>query len=436
MRGAFLAVLLAVPGAGQTLLFRGPGVEASWHGGGDLVLVQSGRRVWAFDGAQGLLAEPQPDWIPRPDTLGSADYFDAAGGSHVVVTGTAASAAGRLAGSWELPAPAFRQPRTGPPLRLPLLLAAARAPESPGAGVLLPARPALLVARQGAEELLSLGMGPALRLDPGYGLGSAMVLEQRLPWVLPLPGRPRPQELVVLHGGGGRVVPLGAGAVRNLEPMPTEPGESVLGIPFHVPPLLADLDADGDPDLVQADAAGGAVTLYQDLRARRPGVSRVILTGGLLLASWAVDLDGDGRRDLCLLSMRAPGVLGRLRIVRAGKAEVELRGYPGGPGGPARSPRWTRRVQISLQVSERNGRRHAQILDRLVPLGPAGVLVVRPSGEIRVLDPAGGGGDRVLGTVASGFALRPFSCVRLPGGRVAFTRSTQTGGRVYLLEDT
>jgi hypothetical protein len=414
---------------GQDLVFIGDSLDAWWTSGAGRLIVQDGTRLLPFRiGDDGLPVFDGPataGTLPSSSDLEDATFFDVKKGRALVVGRRSFKVLGGSPTEGAVPAPFFRVPYGGAAIRLPLL-------QSSGAGV-VPARPGfLMLSREGRLLATRLPLMAEGEANLGWGLGDDMVVTTVMPNMLFRPRTARCGEAIV-SGRDGRyeLHPLDGSASRLLEEAPVDSKEGILDIPYAVPPLMANLDGKGGEDLLLTDPSSGTLVLYRDLDAKGPVISRVIKPGGLILYTWARDLDGDSIPDVTILRLPPMNPLLQLRVIRQGAARGELMVYRGRSTGPAASPDHRRDVEVPLRVGIRNGVREARLPMVLVPLRGPAALMVDSSGSLYHLDIAGEGDPTRVGTVPPGRSAAPFRGVDLPGGRVLFSWRTESDVRLY-----
>jgi hypothetical protein len=187
----------------------------------------------------------------------------------------------------------------------------------------------------GVPDLVVVGDGgvTALLGDGRGGFGGPRRL--RLPEPSPhlvalgdLDGDGRPEAAVTAHDSTVVTLLRGDGA-GGLAPFPGSPVETGLPAPGHNHGLrLADLDGDGDLDIVTGDQDAGAIAvLLGDGRggfAPAPGSPVAAGEGFYPLA--VGDLDGDGRPDLA-----APDIVGDRLVLLRGDGAGGFTPFPGSP---------------------------------------------------------------------------------------------------------
>ncbi|MEZ6196182.1 MAG: FG-GAP-like repeat-containing protein [Planctomycetota bacterium] len=266
----------------------------------------------------------------------------------------------------------FRGRPDGGPVRLALLAAAGEG----GLALLAPDRAGIRV-----RPLAGLGARPARPFDVpapatsrqslGWGLGYRMETELRVPSHR-LVRRGDEDLLLVRRARDWRLV--GAdGKERPFGPAPRREEHKILDFDVAVPPIAADLDRDGRPDLLGFDPGRGLVLWYRGAKRgegdEAPEPDQVLRVDGWILRAWVGDFDGDGRDDLALLQVPQLGLLEQVAVIKSGELpvrfDVRLLTAEGGFDETARHP-LRADLPISLSLT-RSGRR---ILPRL-PVLPA-----------------------------------------------------------------
>jgi hypothetical protein len=219
-----------------------------------------------------------------------------------------------------------------------------------------------------------------------------------------------------------------------LDAPPVDGEDGILDFPFSVPPVCADMDGDGDDDLVVVDPSSGGVAVYFDLDAPVPAPGRVLLIGGMCLAAWVGDYDSDGRADLALLRARKPGLAGQLKVLQRGLLSVEALLYPGQADGTLpTSPRARKKLDIEIRIGIQNQVRAAAFTSVCVPRPGPALIVGREDGTLERL-PFGDGDGSPIGKIPAGRASDAFRAVPVGGG-IAFGWLCPGDARVVWLKD-
>jgi hypothetical protein len=123
-----------------------------------------------------------------------------------------------------------------------------------------------------------------------------------------------------------------------------------------IPPLIVDLDGDHALDLVDVDANGGLVRIHAGPLTRpEAGTPHTRLRFGRpLLDAAALDVDRDGRRDLCVLTTERVNLLKGVRMFMTQTASARLLTFRQRPDGqfPARADA-VRDVRLPVEVNTR-----------------------------------------------------------------------------------
>lgn len=418
MRTLLLCALAAGWLGAQDSVFVGPRVDALWRGPSARVHVQSGHRVYAFDAlASGawrrVKTEGRAHEVLAPDT-DFHDWWE----QRLSVRRTRVSGTAFARGPKEF-APLLRRPVSGAPIRLPLVHDEV---------ALLPARDGWWVRWRDQQELERLPAPLGGDSNLGWGVGDDLVVETVAPHVLVRSRKKGRPDLLV--GNDGAYVRHRKGATPTpLLPAPFDEEPGILEFPHAIPPRVADLDGDGDEDLLICDPSAGCAFLYTDLDADRPEVSRLIRLSGLLLHAWVQDLDADGRQDLLLLKLPPLGLGAQLAVLQKERVRAEALFYPGQAGGFPNSPTLRLALEIPLRISVQNELRQAEMPALVAPLPGPRLLVARPATPLELYTFEGE--DPKLGKrLPKGRAKHPFRLVPLRGDYHAFAWESPTEDRV------
>jgi hypothetical protein len=315
--------------------------------------------------------------------------------------------------------PLARQPGAAP-LRVPFLV-------SPGSAVAPGADSARIVDRR-TGRAADLGLQPLVSRDRGYGLTGQVVDDLVVPHVLGFEAGGR---LVLLLGGPRGFTRLVDGRRTPLPEVEIDEGARLEGFEHVVPPLLADLDRDGVPDLVRVDVVRGAVAIQGGLDRDPIPPPRVILLKAPVLAAAAADMTGDGAPELVVLRIPTLTPLQQLAILMESKVSATVLAYDlSARDGGAPAPSASTDVPVGVDIVVGEQVRRAEIRD-LVAFGNGKVLVATPGSRARAY-PAGGGRPVELGPVPAGRWTDPLRPAR--AGRAVFgVLRSDDGARVVRL---
>jgi hypothetical protein len=393
----------------QAVVLEAPSIDAVWAGAGGGLHVQCGNRIVHVGGAVTSTAIPEGavafDFGPCP-AFAFADRF------------TVARAEG---GEALAPKLAFPLPKEAslPPLRCRFFLTDALVSAPDASGV------TILDRRTGASARLDAP--PRRKRDRGWGLTGEIVDDLVVPHVFGFEHRGKSWFVF----GGGRFFSRASGAaVTPLPDVDLKENAPIEGFEHVVPPLFADVDGDGVPDLVRADAAKGDVAVQTGLDGDSQPPPLVILLNGPVLSMDAADVTGDGKSELVIARLPELTPIQQLMILTESKVTATLLAYaPGRPGSSAAAPVATAAVPIGVKVAVADDRRRAEIQD-VVAVQSGRVLIARPGRPLRVQDLASGKSVE-RGVVPEGRWVDPLRPVRA-GGKIYAVLAA--GGRMRLVE--
>jgi hypothetical protein len=394
MRGATLLVLGALLGA-QELVFQAPRIDEIHEGGPGVLIVRAGRELWRFEDSGGTLKAPglAPWHVLAEGTL----LYDA--GARVLEADSDEVRSGRNVRA----GPAVLDPGPGArPRRVPWLLA-------DGGFVLAAGDGAAWHPPEGPPRPLLYA--PLGRARVGWGLGDPVRLEVALPFLRARRSGTGELELLVIVGD--RILHhAGAEAPRDLGFPPMDDEEGFLGVDHEVAPFVADLLPEPGQELVVVDVSAGRAHLIAP--GSHPPWVRTIGVGGAILAARALDVDGDGFEDLALLRTPRATLAAQFRVLAGRRLPVEFLIHRGGAKGLERSPAWSIRLELPVELEIDDERRRARFPAALLLARGPRVLLAEPTGALSWYAPEGSPGP--LRRLPAGHSPAPFGGPGIGGG--------------------
>jgi hypothetical protein len=390
-------------GAQETIL-TAPSIDAVWTGSDGRVRAQCGRRIVVTGDPVTSVAIP----------AGAIAFDHGPALAWCTSSATRVEGAGRAVkhdGAFTL--------RAEPgllPLRAPLFL-------SDGV-VLAPGTSTVHALDLATGTASDLGVAPKLTRDRGWGLTGEIVDDTTVPSVF---GFEKDGKRAFVSGAAGTWFRIADGARAPLPPVEIKDRPAIEEFDHVVPPLFADFDGDGVPDLVRVDAAKGIVAVQGGLDRDPIPPPRIILLKTPILLTTAADAEGDGKTELIVVRLPALGPVQQLAILTQGKVTATVLVYSLAQArDAAATPKHSVDVSLGVDVVARNQVRKAEFRD-LVSCGGA-VLVATPGKPARRI--SYGDETTTLGAVPAGEWADPLRPVRAKDGVYAVLKA---GGEARLV---